>query len=129
MTPMEWPDERCQFYLIIPPFLDRGMAVDFAATSRTGNVACALLRADSNGEINRDFAEKILRYVQPSQVPVLFENDVAAASDLGADGVHIIANEEKFTDARRIIGDDVIIGVDCGRSRHDRRKKGEMGSD
>ena len=126
---MEWPDERCQFYLIIPPFLDRGMAVDFAATSRTGNVSCALLRADSNGEINRVFAEKLLRYVRPSHVPVLFENDVAAASDLGADGVHIIADEEKFTDARRIIGDDGIIGVDCGLSRHDGLTFGEMGAD
>lgn len=125
-------DERetpCQLYLIIPPDLDQGMAVDFGAIGSSDNIACALLRCDSNGEINRGSAEKVLRLVQFSQAPILFENDVSAASDLGASGVHILAHEEKYTKCRQILGDDAIIGVECGLSRHDGLTFGEMGAD
>ncbi|MHA1165774.1 MAG: thiamine phosphate synthase [Alphaproteobacteria bacterium] len=126
---MDLRETHCQLYLIIPPDMDQRMVVDIAAAGSTGNIACALLRADTNGKIDRRFGTKILRVAQFSHVPIVFENDVAAAADLGADGVHLFADEEKYCDARRILGDDAIIGVDCGLSRHDGLTFGEMGAD
>jgi len=126
MTRQE-PD--CQLYLIIPPDMDQDIAVGFAETGSLGNIACALLRANAEGKINRRFAEKIIRIVQFSHVPLLFENDVAAAADLGADGVHISADEEKYAESRRILGEDAIVGAECALSRHDGLSLGEMGAD
>ncbi len=119
----------CQLYLIIPPDMDQDIAVNFAETGALGNIACALLRADAEGKIDRGFGEKILRAGRFFQVPILFENDTAAAADLGADGVHIAADEENYTQSRRILGDDAIIGVDCGLSRHAGLTLGELGAD
>ena len=127
--PMDRFDDCCQLYLIIPPDLDQDMKVNLGTAISSGKITCAQLRADTNGKINRVFAGTILRLMQFSQVPVLFENDVAAAADLGADGVHISADEDKYSEARRILGDDVIIGVNCGLSRHAGLTLGEMGAD
>ena len=126
---MDLHETQCQLYLIIPPHMDQDMVVDFGTAISSGDVACALLRVDTNGKINRHFAGRILRFVQFSQIPVLFEYDVEAAAELGADGVHISADEEKYSEARRILGDDAIIGVDCGLSRHAGLTFGEMGAD
>lgn len=122
-------DDSCHLYLIIPPELDQDAKVHLGTAISSGKITCTQLRADINGNINRDFAGKVLRLMQFSQVPVLFENDVAAAADLGADGVHISADEEKYSEARRILGEDAIIGVDCGLSRHDGLTFGELGAD
>lgn len=122
-------EPACQLYLIIPAEMNQDVAVDFAVTGTLGHVSCALLRAGAQGTIDRGFAEKILRAANFTQVPILFENDVAAAAELGADGVHIRADEEQYAHARRILGDDAIIGAECGLSRHDGLTLGEMGAD
>ncbi len=125
-------DERetpCQLYLIIPPEMDQDMAAGIAAMGESGNIACTLLRCDANGEINRKFANEFMPMLQDAKLPVLFENDIAAARELGADGVHISADEKIYTECRCVLGDDAIIGVECGHMRHDGLTFGEMGAD
>ncbi|RKZ37965.1 MAG: thiamine phosphate synthase [Gammaproteobacteria bacterium] len=47
------------------------------------------------------------------QVPLLINDDVALALQVGADGVHIGKNDVELSTARAVLGKDAIIGVSC----------------
>lgn len=46
-------------------------------------------------------------------VPLLINDDAALAAELGADGVHLGEHDGDIASARRLLGDDAIIGVSC----------------
>ena len=118
-----------QLYLIIPADMNRDLVVQFAESEDFGNIACALLQSGHDGKVERGHAETLLRFAHAANIPLLMENDISAAADLGAGGVHIPAGEDLYTEARNALGDDAIIGVECGLSRHAGLTFGEMGAD
>lgn len=122
-------EPRCQLYLIIPADRDHDAAVQFAESGSFGNIACALLQSGSDGKVDRSQAEMLLRFANAASISLLLENDISAAADLGAGGVHIPADEAIYTEARNILGDGAIIGADCGMSRHAALILSEMGAD
>jgi thiamine-phosphate pyrophosphorylase len=119
----------CQLYLIIPAEMDHDAAVQFAESSSFGNIACAILQSDKDGKVDPGHAEMLLRFSRAASISLILENDISTAADVGADGVHIPADEDIYTEARKILGDDAIIGVDCGMSRHAALTLAEMGAD
>ena len=46
-------------------------------------------------------------------VPLLINDDAALAAELGADGVHLGGHDGDIASARRLLGDDAIIGASC----------------
>lgn len=46
-------------------------------------------------------------------VPLLINDDAALAAELGADGVHLGEHDGDIASARRLLGDDAIIGASC----------------
>ena len=46
-------------------------------------------------------------------VPLLINDDAALAAELGADGVHLGEHDGDVASARRLLGDDAIIGASC----------------
>ncbi|WP_321971391.1 bifunctional hydroxymethylpyrimidine kinase/phosphomethylpyrimidine kinase [Paratractidigestivibacter sp.] len=44
-------------------------------------------------------------------VPFVIDDDVALAAEVGADGVHVGQSDMACVEARRILGDDAIVGV------------------
>lgn len=46
-------------------------------------------------------------------VPLLVNDDAALAAELGADGVHLGEHDGDIASARRLLGDDAIIGASC----------------
>jgi len=127
------PEDRtstnCQLFLVVPPDLNHDMAVQVAEAGSFGNIACALLQCEPDGRINLDLAEMLLRFTRSAGVPLLFEKDIAAAGELGADGAHIPVDEDIYNEARQVLGENSIIGVECGLSRHDALTLGELGAD
>jgi thiamine-phosphate pyrophosphorylase len=119
----------CQLYLIIPAEMDHDAAIQFAESGSLGNIACAILQSGSDGKVDLGYAEMLRRFSLSANISLLLENDISAAADVGADGVHIPADEDIYTEARKILGDDAIIGVDCGMSRHAALTLAEMGAD
>jgi len=118
-----------QLYLIIPADLNQDLVVQFAESGCFGTISCALLQSGRDGKVDRGHAETLLRFAHAANIPLLVENDISAAADLDAGGVHIPAGEGHYTEARNALGDDAIIGVDCGLSRHTGLTLGEMGAD
>lgn len=119
----------CQLYLILPPDKNRDAVLKFVNAGDFSQFASALVQSGSDGKVDRGFAETLLRLTREANIPLLLEDDISAAIELGADGVHIRADEELYTQARKELGGDAIIGVECGFSRHTGLSFAELGAD
>ena len=56
-------------------------------------------------------AKKVKAVCQRYNVPLIINDDVTAAIDSGADGVHVGADDMNVSEIRRMAGDDFIIGA------------------
>jgi thiamine-phosphate pyrophosphorylase len=69
---------------------------------------------------------------QQREVAAILEGDAQLVRTLRADGVHLPAGKdivERYGEARDILGNRFIVGVDAGRTRHDAMTLGEAGAD
>lgn len=114
---------QCRLYLTVPIGTDAAVSLDTALSA--GDVACVLLSGTDTAPGN---ASEIARHAHANGIAVLVEDDIASAKAIGADGVHIASDRERFEEARDALGDDAIIGVDCGRSKHDAMWFAERGA-
>jgi thiamine-phosphate pyrophosphorylase len=112
--------EPCRLYLITPPRIDPAAFRETLASALDGgDVACLQIRLKeaSDDEIRR--ATDILRPVaQDRDVAVLMNDRPDLARELDCDGVHVGQEDVTYREARRIVGDDAIVGVTCHNSRH-----------
>lgn len=126
---MAQPDDRCQIYLCVPGTIDPSRLDAFLADGGLDHVACLMLNAGPTGEVDRVLAEKLIGAAHARDLPLIIEADYAAAGRLGADGVHIGADEDAYDEARDRLGDNAILGAGCGLSRHDALTMAERGVD
>ncbi|MFW2830152.1 thiamine phosphate synthase [Sphingomonas sp. ID0503] len=124
------PRDPCQLYLISPPSIDDGFVDRLAAAFEGGPVAAFQLRLKGIDEhaIARA-ADPIQRLCAQQDVAFIVNDSVSLAKRLRADGVHLGQSDGDATDARRILGPSVQIGVTCHDSRHLAMEAGEAGAD
>ena len=60
---------------------------------------------------------------------LLDRNRPDLASEMGCDGVHIGPDDIPYEEARKIVGDDAVVGVSCKTSRHDAMVMADAGAD
>lgn len=130
--PSRDPSDRCRLYLITPPVIDDADA--FAATLAEaldgGDVACLQLRLKPADDATiRRVAEALVPVAQARDVAVLMNDRPDLALATGCDGVHVGQEDTPLAEARRILGDDRIVGVTCHDSRHLAMEAGEGGAD
>ncbi|MDP9137390.1 MAG: thiamine phosphate synthase [Pseudomonadota bacterium] len=97
-----------------------------AAALAEGDAASVLVKA---GTRQREIAEAMLPPARARGVALLVEQDADLAAELGADGLQMTAGVADLAAARRTLGSDAILGVDCGSSRHAAMSVGEAGAD
>jgi thiamine-phosphate pyrophosphorylase len=121
----------CRLYLISPPAFD---PADFAPQLEQalsgGDVAAFQLRmkdTDDEAVLKAGRALKPLCAAHGVTFIVNDRPDLAAALD--ADGVHVGADDVSVKQARRVMGDDRILGASCYNSRHRAIEAGEAGAD
>jgi thiamine-phosphate pyrophosphorylase len=121
----------CRLYLITPPRFDVAAFSDRLAEALTGgDVACLQLRL-------KDVPDDEVRRATEALMPIAHRHDVAflindrpdLAAELGADGCHVGQEDAAYAEARRLVGDDAIVGVTCHDSRHLAMVAGEAGAD
>ena len=59
-------------------------------------------------------ARELLPLCRRARVPFVIDDDVEAALEVGADGVHVGQEDAACTEARARLGEDAIIGVSVG---------------
>lgn len=128
---------RCRLYLITPPEVP-----DIAAFSHLldqaldgGDVASLQIRLKSRDGVPAsdshilELGRHIIPRAQDRGVAVLINDRPDLAVELGADGVHIGQSDMPYARARKVVGNDAIIGVTCHDSRHLAMEAGEAGAD
>ena len=124
-------EPRCELYLITPPTIEiDAFAKDLAAALDAGPVACLQLRLKdvSDDEIKRA-AEALLPVCHERGVPLLMNDRPDLALLTGCDGAHVGQQDTPYAEARRILGDEAMIGVTCHNSLHLAMEAAESGAD
>ena len=126
----------CGLYLITPPQFD----VDefkprLIAALDGGDVSVLQLRMKTgNGEPAPAHdvalaAKKLMPLVQERDIAFIINDEAELAGKIGADGVHIGQSDISYTDARKAVGPDAIVGVTCHASTHLAMTAAEAGAD
>lgn len=58
-------------------------------------------------------AAAVLQVCRRKDVPLIINDDIELARAVGADGVHLGADDASPADARRVLGERALIGVSC----------------
>jgi thiamine-phosphate pyrophosphorylase len=77
---------------------------------------CALLQyrnKPADTTLRRLQAAALLEACRAAGVPMIVNDDVALAAELGADGAHLGEHDAELAEARRRLGADALIGVSC----------------
>lgn len=122
----------CETYLVLPCGRD-GQALERLrfVLAHAAPASILIVPADTHPLD----AQSVLPLVQAGQAAgaaVLIANDARLARTLKADGVHLDWSEDiaqRYEEAREILGQRAIVGVDAGRSRHHAMSLGEAGAD
>ena len=119
---------RCRLYFQFPAQPSAKLEAQLAQAIATTDAACVLLCGDG-APVDEDHAGRLIDLVQASGLACLIEHDAGLAERLGADGLHIDAESEAYTAARKLLGESANIGALCGLGRHDAMQLAELGAD
>ena len=126
----------CRLYLVAPPGLASGeieLAVFLPALQKAlsgGDVAAFLVRDEGAGEERLyEVLDSVRPLTQKCDVALLVENRADVAGQAGCDGLQLPPNPVAIRSVKQALGEDVIVGADCGSSRHLAMVAGEAGAD
>ena len=113
-------------YLVIPATCP---PASLEAALEAADIACVLLL---DGELDEDglraAVEILAPLAQAREAAVLLQDRAELAAETGCDGVHL-SHSKDLAAARRRLGEEAIIGIGCGASRHDAMTAAERGAD
>lgn len=125
------PDDRPRLYLNTPyMFEPYRFADELAQALDAGEVACVRLRLRGASQDELKYAIDTLRPVcHAREVALVISDHYDLVKETGLDGVHFERNPGQQNRARDLLGDDAILGVGCGASKHSGMIAGERGAD
>lgn len=95
-----------------------------------GDVAAVQLRLkDVSDDAVRQACDILRPVVQAREAAFLLNDRADLAAEMGCDGVHIGQSDTPYRTARRLVGDNAIVGVTCHASRHLAIEAAEAGAD
>lgn len=120
----------CELYLVVET--GEGAPARLAAALDAAAVATVLIRAANGGALDAAAVKPLVELARKSGIAALVADDPALTRATGADGVHLGAGTSSlaaYQAARAALGDQKIVGVDPGVSRHDAMTLAEAGAD
>ncbi|MEM9522674.1 MAG: thiamine phosphate synthase [Pseudomonadota bacterium] len=123
--------ERPQPYLITPPEFDLTRFPGELARVLDGvDVACVRLSLSTrNANLIARSADALREICHARDIALVIESHIRMVACLGLDGVHLTHGGRNLRRLRKDMGQEAIIGVFCGTSRHDGISAGEAGID
>ncbi|KAH7328496.1 Hydroxyethylthiazole kinase family-domain-containing protein [Stachybotrys elegans] len=112
-----------------PAILGTGDLCAIVAAAVRGGVTCVQYRDKHSGhDVVVDTARRLHAITRPLGVPLLINDRVDVALEVGCEGVHIGQDDMEYQQARNLLGPDKIIGVSAG-SIQEALKACEAGAD
>jgi thiamine-phosphate pyrophosphorylase len=101
-------------YALTPDETDTRVLVDKVAAVLAGRPALLQYRNKlANRALQREQATTLLPLCRGAGVPLIINDDLALALEVGADGVHLGRDDGDLENARRALGPGRILGVSC----------------
>lgn len=72
-----------------------------------------LREKDTPGDEVLKLGEALLKLTKKYGVPLIINDSIELAQEIGADGVHLGEDDPQIAHAREVLGSDKIIGVSC----------------
>lgn len=110
---------RCRLYLITPPRFElEHFSHALSDALSGGDVACVQLRLKDipDDEVLR-IGAALKPIVQAADAAFIVNDRPDLAARLDADGVHVGQGDASYAEARRLMGNERIVGVTCHDSR------------
>lgn len=80
---------------------------------RGGANVVQLREKDTPGDEVLKLGEALLKLTRKYGVPLIINDSIELAQEIGADGVHLGEDDPEVAHARQVLGSDKIIGVSC----------------
>jgi thiamine-phosphate pyrophosphorylase len=84
---------------------------------------------DVDDDAVRRAVERLMPVAQARDVAFLVNDRPDVAAEMDADGCHVGQEDTGYAEARRLVGEDRIVGVTCHYSRHLAMEAAEAGAD
>ncbi len=108
-----WAKVDYSLYLVTDRSLSRGRStVEIVSAAVRGGVTCVQLREKQCS--TREFiqeARSLQPLLQHHRIPLIINDRLDVALAVGADGVHLGQKDMVLADARRLVGEKMIIGI------------------
>jgi thiamine-phosphate pyrophosphorylase len=124
---IRWP--RRGLYLLTPDQSDTGRLLDSVGPVLAEAALLQYRNKAADAARRREQATALLPLCRRHGVPLIVNDDVALAADIGADGVHLGADDEDISAARAWLGRGPLIGASCSDSLERARRAAEAGAD
>lgn len=108
---------------------ERGLVHDVAAAIRGGAVMIQYRDKSADAARREREARELLQLCRKHKRPLIINDDIELAREIGADGVHLGAEDAGLRAARSRLGQDAIIGISCYNSMELARKARRAGAD
>jgi thiamine-phosphate pyrophosphorylase len=104
----------CGLYAVTP---DEPDTATLAAKVRSAVIGGAVLvqyrHKSADGVLRREQASALLKICREHRIPLVVNDDLTLALEIGADGVHLGAGDGSIASARAALGPDGILGASC----------------
>lgn len=123
--------DPARLYLVTPPLTEVGdFATSLQAALDAAPVACVrIAMAVEDEDLLRRAADQIREVCHTFDVAITLTDHYRLVSSLGLDGVHLANARLTVREARKALGEDMIVGAFAGTSRHDGMTMAEAGAD
>jgi thiamine-phosphate pyrophosphorylase len=124
-------EQPCRLYLISPPSIDLPkFAAALEDAFKGGDVGSFQLRLKnaSDAEILKA-AETLIPICHAHEAAFILNDRADLAVQCNADGIHLGQDDMPVKDARKIVGEERVIGVSAHASKHLAMVAGEQGAD
>ena len=112
---MKISKDQLKLYLVTDPILCKSFGlVETVKEAVKGGVTIVQLRDKFSAKKDLIKTGKILKKILiNSKIPLIINDDVEAAIESGADGVHIGKNDMPLESVRSYVGKNMIVGFSC----------------
>lgn len=123
--------DQPQIYLITSPEIElSSFGTELARILDRNQIACVRMALSTTDQdiLSRN-ADALREVCHARDVAMVIETHFRLVEPLGLDGVHLQDSHRTVREARKLLGEDAIVGCYCGASRHAGMTAGETGAD
>lgn len=101
-------------YLVTPELADTGALLGAVARVLSARPAIVQYRSKLvDPALRREQASRLLALCRQARIPLVINDDLALALDIGADGAHLGRDDGDLAGARKALGPARILGASC----------------